>query len=93
MVTINLFATYRLETGTKSFQLNNPRGMTIAGGIKAVLEKYPVLKKHWINSDGELFPHVVIIHNGIELSRLDNGLETNIQDGDELGFFPPLSGG
>jgi molybdopterin synthase sulfur carrier subunit len=93
MVTVNLFATYRLEAGVKTFQLDIPAGKTIASGIAAILEKFPVLKKHWIGSEGELFPHVVIVHNGYEIYSQIEGLNTQIQDGDELGFFPPMAGG
>lgn len=93
MVTVNLFATYRLEAGVKSFQLDMPAGTTIARGITIILEKYPVLKKHWIGSEGELFTHVIVIYNGYDIYTQINGLDTRLHNGDVLGFFPPMAGG
>lgn len=93
MVTINLFATYRLEAGVKSFQLDIPSGLTIGKVILATLEKFPVLKKHWLTSEGEMFAHVIILLNGSDIYAQPLRLDTPVQAGDQLGFFPPLAGG
>lgn len=36
---------------------------------------------------------VVVLVNGRSCSRLPEGLETQLQDGDEVAIFPPLMGG
>jgi MoaD family protein len=93
MVTVNFFATYRLEAGVKSFQLDIPAGTTVANGITRILEKYPILRKHWIGSEGELFAHVIVIYNGYDIYTQVKVLDTLLQDGDVLGFFPSMAGG
>ncbi|MEI8131288.1 MAG: ubiquitin-like small modifier protein 1 [Leptolinea sp.] len=93
MVTVNLFGTYRLEAGVKTFQLDVPARRTAGKAILEVLQNYPVLNKYWMTSAGELFPHVVVVLNGRDIYSLPDKLDTHLQVGDQLGFFPPLAGG
>ena len=93
MLTVNLFATYRLEAGVKAFQLDIPAGTTAGKAILVILQNYPILKKYWITSEGYLFPHVIVVLNGRDIYTLTDKLDTHLQPGDQLGFFPPMAGG
>jgi MoaD family protein len=93
MITVNLFATYRLEAGVKTFQLDVPEGTTTGKAILNILEEYPVLKKHWLSNEGELFSHVIVVLNGHDIYTQPDKLDTPLLDGDQLGFFPPMAGG
>jgi MoaD family protein len=93
MVTVNLFATYRLEVGLKTFQLDVPPKITAGKAILAILEKYPVLNKHWLTNKGELFPHVIVVLNGHDIYTQPDKLNTQLKANDQLGFFPPMAGG
>lgn len=43
--------------------------------------------------DGDgLRPHIRIMVNGID-SELENGLETPVEDEDQIAIFPPIAGG
>jgi MoaD family protein len=93
MVTVNLFATYRLEAGVKSFQLEIPDDPIVGKVILAILEKYPILKQHWVTHGDELYSYVIVIFNGRDINNLPDKLNTLVRDGDQLGFFPPMAGG
>jgi molybdopterin synthase sulfur carrier subunit len=43
--------------------------------------------------NGELRPHVALLLNGQHYRHLENGLDTLVQDGDQLAIFPPVAGG
>ena len=45
------------------------------------------------NQRGSLADHVAVIVNGRSYRNLPDGLETLLQDGDEVSIFPPLAGG
>jgi molybdopterin synthase sulfur carrier subunit len=44
------------------------------------------------DESGELKPYVSILKNGKSVKSLD-GVQTKLQDGDELALFPPIAGG
>ncbi len=41
---------------------------------------------------GELRPYVMILKNGRPIQTLD-GIRTELEEGDEIAIFPPVSGG
>lgn len=44
------------------------------------------------DESGELKPYVTILKNGKSIRALD-GVQTKLEDGDELALFPPVAGG
>jgi len=50
------------------------------------------IRKNFIDSQGNLETHVVILVNGRNYLFLD-GLNTKLKDGDQIVISPPLSGG
>jgi len=89
----NLYATFRLIAGVKSVDLDLSPGSSIQQAIQALVARYPVLKKHWLDGQGELYPHVQVFLNGQAAETLAEGLATRLQSGDTLDFFPPVAGG
>lgn len=90
---VNLYATFRHLAGVKSLELDFPAGATLRQVISEILARYPALRPHWLNPDGELQPHVLIFAHGKNLTLLPDCLETPIPAGETLEFFPPISGG
>jgi MoaD family protein len=90
---INLYATFRLQAGVRRFELDMPEGTTLEKAIDAIVEQYPILQQHWIDSDGGLYAHVHAFINGSEAGTLPLGLKTPLNPTDVLDFFPPVAGG
>lgn len=90
---INLYATFRLIAGIKTIQIDLPNGATILEIIHKVVEKYPLLRNHWLDENNELHAHVHVFLNGADVITLPNGLATETKAEDTLDFFPPVAGG
>jgi molybdopterin converting factor small subunit len=73
--------------------LDLPEGTTLLQAVHRIVERYPVLRAHWLDAAGELHAHVHIIYNGEDAAHLPLGLETQLRPGDRLDFFPPVAGG
>jgi molybdopterin synthase sulfur carrier subunit len=89
----NLYATFRLLAGVKSVDLDLPPGASIQQAIHALVTRYPVLHRHWLVEQEELYSHVQVFLNGQAVETLADGLDTCLQPGDSLDFFPPVAGG
>jgi len=89
----NLYATFRLLAGIKTIQLDLPDGTTVVQAVHAVVKERPVLRPHWLDGAGEIHAHVHIFINGHDVRNLESGVETKLQAGDVLDFFPPVGGG
>ena len=90
---INLYATFRLHAGVKSFTIELPDGSSVRQVISCIVQRYPVLGKDWLDETGELHAHVHIFVNGSDVANLSAGIDTPLINSDELDFFPPVAGG
>ncbi len=90
---VNLYATFRLLAGLKTFDLPLPPGASVAQAVESIVERYPVLRSHWLDESGSLHAHVLLFVNGREVRTLPDEMQTPLQPGDVLDFFPPVAGG
>jgi sulfur-carrier protein len=90
---INLYATFRLQAGVKSFALDLPENTPLQSAIEAIVDRYPVLRQHWLDEQGALYAHVHAFINGADAGTLPEGLNTPLKTTDVLDFFPPVAGG
>lgn len=90
---INLYATFRLLAGVRSFELNLAGVATLDEVVQAIVAMYPALRRHWLNDDGRLHAHVHTLVNGVDISTLPGGPDSPLKPGDVLDFFPPVAGG
>ena len=66
-------------------------GKTVFDCIENLNEKFPVIKSHLYNQEGEL-SNIMIFRNGDNIRNLE-GLETPVNDGDEISMIPLVAGG
>lgn len=90
---VHLFATFRVIAQVKSFTLDLPAGTNVNTAVRAIVAAYPILKAHWLDEAGELYPHVHVFLNGTDAATLPDGYETSVGPEDVLDFFPPVAGG
>ena len=71
------------------FEVN---GATVAEVLENILARYPALKPHLYDANGELRRHFNIFVNGVHLREL-NGLATELQTGDKVILMASAAGG
>ena len=86
-----LFADLAEVAGEDTVEID-ATGDTVDDALAALLERHPALEGRILDEDGELLDHINVLCNG-ESVRSGDGLETELEDGDELALFPPVSGG
>lgn len=79
-VTVKLFAAYQEAYGVPELQLELPEGTTVVAVCERLLTERPALE-NWRQ----------LTKFGINLEEV--APETVLQDGDEVVFIPPVSGG
>ncbi len=89
----NLYATFRLLAGVKTLNIDLPDGTTVRQAVHAVVEQRPVLRTHWLDESGDLHAHVHIFVDGQDVQNMPQGIDTPLQPGAVLDFFPPVGGG
>ncbi len=90
---VNFYATFRVQAGVKSIELELPSGSTMLQAVDAILEKLPGLKSTWLDEKGEIQNYVYGFINGTDVSTLPEGWETKLKPEDMLDFLPPVAGG
>ena len=71
------------------FEVN---GATVAEVLENILARYPALKPHLYDANGDLRRHFNIFVNGVHLRDL-NGLATELQTGDKVILMASAAGG
>ncbi|MCD4765417.1 MAG: MoaD/ThiS family protein [Methanosarcinales archaeon] len=87
-VTIKLFANLREQVGKAKIEDD---GSDLRELIDILIGKYDGLGE-LIIKNGEIHPFIHVMVNGISVKDKD-GLDTVLNDGDEITLFPPVSGG
>jgi len=86
---LRFFATFRESAGQKTVHREFDDGTRTGDVLQTLSEEYPDMD---LFEDGELREFLTILRNGKDIQHLD-GLETELDDGDELSVFPPVAGG
>ena len=87
-----LFADLAEAAGTKEADVAVEPGATVEDALGALLESHSALRDRVLDDDGDLRDHVNLLRNGTNIFNED-GLATELEGGDELALFPPVSGG
>ena len=90
-IRLNLLKPFSDAVGTKELDIDYPGGDIIAL-CAFLVEKYPRLKEELYNKDGSITNYLSIFLNDKPVIT-DDGMRTELKDGDELLFLAPISGG
>jgi molybdopterin synthase sulfur carrier subunit len=88
-IELRFFANFREAVGQKTVQREYEDGLPAGDVLRQLSEEFAEID---LFEDGELREFLTILLNGKDIAHL-NGLETALEDGDELSVFPPVAGG
>lgn len=88
-IELRFFANFREAVGQKTVQREYESGLQAGDVLRRLSEEFTEMD---LFEDGELREYLTILRNGTDITHLD-GLETPLEDGDELSVFPPVAGG
>ncbi|AEM58137.1 molybdopterin converting factor [Haloarcula hispanica N601] len=88
-IELRFFANFREAVGQKTVQREYENGLLAGDVLRQLSEEFTEMD---LFEDGELREYLTILRNGTDIAHLD-GLETALEDGDELSVFPPVAGG
>jgi molybdopterin synthase sulfur carrier subunit len=87
-----LFADLAEVAGDREIRVDVDSDATVGDALDELLASRPDLRERVLDDSGAVADHINVLRNG-ENVRADDGLDTVIEDGDELALFPPVSGG
>ncbi|QLG50880.1 ubiquitin-like small modifier protein 1 [Natrinema halophilum] len=88
-----LFADLAERAGDKHVAVDAAAGDTVGDALEALLDESPDLEDRVLDGDGELRSQINVLRNGTNVLVEEEGLETELDEDDELALFPPVSGG
>jgi molybdopterin synthase sulfur carrier subunit len=88
MATVKLFG--NLHRHTKAKRLTVP-GKTIGAIVEALCSDNPPIRDILLDN-GQLRPHFKIMLNGHDITLIQ-GMETPVEEHDQIALFPPIAGG
>lgn len=89
-IELRFFANFRADVGQKVVHREYADDSRVGDILRSLPEEYPSMEL--FESDGQLRQYLTILRNGQDIEHID-GLETTMEDGDELSVFPPVAGG
>ena len=88
-----LFADLAERAGDKHVTVDAAAGDTVGDALEELLADRSDLEARVLDDDGELRSQINVLRNGTNVLVEEEGLETELEEGDELALFPPVSGG
>ena len=88
-----LFANLAEAAETRHVTVEAGPGDTFGDAFDQLLETHPALEEEVLDEDGEIRDHIRVLRNEHDPFVRDEGVDTVLEEGDELALFPPVSGG
>jgi MoaD family protein len=93
VITVKFIGAFRNASGKSKFTITSEDIILLKEAIKEIVKELPKLKTVLIDPELESpKPNTLILVNGKEISVL-NGLDTILENGDEVVFVPVVHGG
>ena len=86
-----LFATLAETAGEREVPITVEPNATLDDALAALFERHPALEDEMVR-EGAVRDHINLLRNGAD-PFADAGLDTELDESDELAAFPPVSGG
>jgi len=87
-----LFADLAEAAEGRTVDVDIAPGQTVGDALDALLSDRPALRDRVLDDDGEVREHINVVRNGNNVHH-ESGLDTQLEPGDELALFPPVTGG
>ncbi|WP_440770111.1 ubiquitin-like small modifier protein 1 [Natronorubrum sp. DTA28] len=87
-----LFADLAERAGDKHVTVDASAGDTVGDALEQLVADRSALEERVLD-DGDLRSQINVLRNGTNVLVEEEGLETELEEGDELALFPPVSGG
>lgn len=81
-----------LRTYTDSEMAVRVEGTTVSEAMAALLSRFPALSKHLYDAKGNMRSFVNLYVGDEDVRQID-GLDTELEDGDEITIVPSIAGG
>ena len=88
MATVKLFGNLRKQLDHSNLQIT---GSNVRGVIETLCQDKPSICDLLLE-DGEIRPHFIITLNGHDI-KLSDGLDTAVNQKDQIAIFSPIAGG
>ncbi|ELY90370.1 MoaD family protein [Natrialba hulunbeirensis JCM 10989] len=88
-----LFADLAERAGDKQVTVDASAGDTVDDALSELVADRPAVGDRVLTDDGDLRSQINVMRNGTNVLVEEDGLETVLEEGDELALFPPVSGG
>ena len=89
-IRVSFFATLREKLHADRMTITLADGATVRSALEAICDSLGHRKE--IFDKNELKPFMIVLKNGRHIQHL-KGLETELEEDDELAVFPPVAGG
>jgi molybdopterin synthase sulfur carrier subunit len=95
LIKVRGYLTYKTIIGEQVINLPDDQRVTLSGFLTRLANQLGEEFSSTIYDPetGLRGEHIAVIINGRSYRNLPDGLETPLQDGDEISIFPPMAGG
>jgi MoaD family protein len=87
------FASFRDLIGKRSVEYCDVDEPTVSNLLLRVVQDYPQVASSLVDDNGRLLGHILVLVNGRDVRFLENGLNSKLDQEDEVSIFPAIGGG
>jgi len=92
-VKVNFFATLRSLVGQKTVEVELPENATVRDLAEALARRYPALRPHLFQENGQLHHSTHILLDGRDFIYTEQKENTPVTQVERIDIFPPVGGG